>query len=307
MSKPLISALTTGLLSSGLFILVFGSGLGFMFMFLPALPLFFLGLSPKHPMMRLAIVFATVPIGLVGGLAALLLFLVFLALPTWYFSSKALLCAKGEEKGSVIWYPLGAIILNLSLYACCLVAAMTWYYHSAEGGLPALLSQNIRDAFVGLENDYGDIIERMATHWSFLMFPVTIWLWGILLYAHAWLANRLLAKPKQQLRPDMVVQSFTIPSWMLSLLLICALATLIGSPSMRFLGKSTLLTLMLPYFFLGCTLMHRACKNWPSSRFFLFFVYFLVFTQFWPVMILAAMGLWQQIKDLSGSGSWSKS
>jgi hypothetical protein len=101
----------------------------------------------------------------------------------------------------------------------------------------------------------------------------------------------------------MALQAFEIPSWMLTLLAISALATLIGSPSMAFLGKSTLLTLMLPYFFLGCTLMHRACKTWPNSRFFLFFVYFLAFTQFWPVLILAAVGLWYQIKGLSGGGS----
>ena len=65
--------------------------------------------------------------------------------------------------------------------------------------------------------------------------------------------------------------------------------------------------MMLPYFFLGCTLMHRACKTWPSSRFFIFFIYFLIFTQFWPVLILAFLGLWHQIKSLSGGGTWSKS
>jgi hypothetical protein len=307
MSKSVVSALLNGLLASFLYIIVFGMGLGFVFMFLPSLPIFYVSLSPKHRQTYIAVGFATLLIALLAGLASATLFLLFLGIPAWYFSKRALLRSADSSDENPVWYPIGSILLNLTLYAVSLVALLTWYYHSIEGGLPGLLSQNIKEAFSDMEGDYGDIINRMATGWSFLMFPITIWLWGILLYGHAWIANKLLGKTTQQLRPDMAVQSFDIPSWMLTLVAISALATLIGSPSMAFLGKSTLLTLMLPYFFLGCTLMHRTCKTWPSSRFFIFFIYFLAFTQFWPALVLAAIGLWHQIKSLSGSGSWSKS
>ncbi len=307
MPKALISALLTGLLSSALFLIVFGTGLGFVFMFLPTLPLFFLGLSRKSQMNHLAIISAAIFISIAAGEASGILFLIFLGFPTWYFAKKTTLCAKRPELSDTVWFPLGTILLNLTLYACSLIALMTWYYHDETGGLPQLLAENIHEAFADLEGDYGDIISRMANGWSFLMFPITIWLWGMLLYAHAWLANRGLNKYHGNTRPDMTIQPFPIPSWMLTLLAICALATLIGGTSMSFLGKSSLLSLMLPYFFLGCTLMHRACKSWPSSRFFIFFIYFLIFTQFWPVLILAFLGLWHQIKSLSGSGTWSKS
>lgn len=311
MPKSLIPALLAGLLASGLFLAVFGAGLGFMFMFLPALPLFFLALSAHATadkyIVPIALAVATFIIGLAGGPASGALFLIFLGLPCWYFAKKSLLHLPAAPGMPMFWYPLGLIVLNLTLWACALVAMMVWYYSDLPGGMPQLLAQNIRDAFSDLKGEYGDVVENMATGWSFLIFPITIWLWGMLLYAHAWIANRALARGHKQLRPGMEVAPFIIPGWMLTLLAICALATLIGGPSMSFLGKSSLLSLLLPYFFLGASLMHRYFRKWPSSRFFLFFVYFLIFTQFWPFLILAGIGLWHQIKYLLAAGGWSRS
>ena len=63
MSKDFTSALIAGLLSSGLFLVVFGIGLGFVFMFLPTLPLFFTGLgkSPRLTYIAVIIVRTTAP------------------------------------------------------------------------------------------------------------------------------------------------------------------------------------------------------------------------------------------------------
>jgi len=297
MSKEIMSAGIAGLLTSGLFLIVFGIGLGFVFMFLPTLPLFFLGLSKFPRLTHGAIAFAAVLITLIAGPASAMLFMIFLGVPTWYFSKKSLLSVPSQS-GEAAWYPVGFIIMDLTLYACALVALMTLYYTGQEGGLPQIMSQNIREAFSGLESEYGEIVEQMASGWAFLMFPVTIWLWGVILYAHAWLSNRVLVRRNANSRPHMAIEPFTMPAWMLTLLVICALASLIGSPSMSFLGKSVLLSLMLPYFFSGCAQMHKSAKTWPSYRFFIFFVYFMVFTQFWPALILAGFGLWHQIKAL---------
>ena len=301
MPKHLIPAFTAGLLASGLFLVSFGK----VFLFLPSLPLFFIGLSSRSRLTYVAVFTATLLIGLIAGSAPGVLFLLFMGLPAWYFSKKSLLSGLGLGIAERIWYPIGLIIIDLTLYACVLLALMSWYYAYEPGGLQQLLSQDIQEAFSDTGGEYGDIIERMVS-WSFAIFPMTIWMWGIMLYSHAWLANKALTKQKLQIRPDIAVYGFIIPSWMLSLLAIAALATLIGSPAMGFLGKMILLTLMLPYFFLGCTIMHRVAKIWLSSRFFIFFVYFLIFTQLWPVLILAGIGLWHQIKCLSGSGGWSR-
>jgi hypothetical protein len=233
------------------------------------------------------------------------LFLLFLGLPAWYFSKESLRWRGSPEARQ--WMPVGLIITRLTLAACVAVVLMTLYYATQPGGLPQMLSENIHEAFIDLHEDYGDIIDMLANQWSFLVFATTIWLWGLALYAHAWLVGRFLTASHRQVRPDLAVEVFVLPHWLPSLLAICALASLIGSNNMSFLGKSTLISLLLPYFFQGCALMNLASKKWPSRRFFLFFVYFMIFAQFWPALILAGVGLCHQIKHLSESGSWFKS
>jgi len=305
MPKDFIYIFIAALVASGLFLAVFGIGLGFVFMFLPTLPLFAVGLG-KQPSLALNATFAAaILISLVAGVPSGLLFLLFLGLPAWYLIKESLLWRDGPD--ARLWMPVGLVLSRLTFYACGIVALMTLYYAFQPGGLPHMLSQNIRDAFADLREDYGDVIDALANRWSFLIFSVTIWLWGLALYAHAWVINRLLVVKGRQVRPDLAIEPFTLPHWLPSLLAICALASLIGSPSMSFLGKSTLISLLLPYFFQGAALMHLASQRWPSRRFFLFFIYFMIVAQFWPALILSGIGLWNQIKRLSESGSWFKS
>lgn len=296
MNKQLIPALTAGLLASCLFLVVFGIGLGFLFMFLPTLPLFFIGLSRHHSNLLLTLGVSFAAITLIASLQASILFLVFLGLPALAISRQGLLHNNTQE-----WYPIGLIINNLAVYATIVIALLTLYYTSEPGGLPGLLADNIKQAFAGLEQEYGDVINMIANQWSFLVFPITIWMWGLALYAHGWAMNRWLAQKQMNIRPDFMVEPFTTPTWMLGLLTISALASLIGSPSMAFLGKASFIILLLPYFFAGAAVMHRASAKWPSGRFFLFFIYFIIFSQFWPALILAGVGLWNQLKDLSGA------
>ena len=45
--------------------------------------------------------------------------------------------------------------------------------------------------------------------------------------------------------------------------------------SMQFLGKASLISLMLPYFFLGAASLRESSAAWPNGRFFMFFVFSL--------------------------------
>lgn len=298
MHKELKTALLAGLLSSALFILVFGIGLGFVFMFLPTLPLFYTGLRIHARRARDAALFASCIIALLSGVSAAVIYLFFLGLPASYICQRAMLVHRGKD-GQVLWYPIGSIMTQLCYWGCSLIAVITLFYWNHDGGMPAILADTIRSAFAELKGEYGDVIETLANNWSFLIFPVTLWLWAIMLYAHAWAVNKWLVKKGVQRRPDMAITPFPLASWLLSLLAICALASLTGSDSMRFLGKSSLVALMLPYFFMGGAYLKDSTINWPNHRFFLFFVYFMVFTQFWPALIVSGIGLWCQIKHLS--------
>lgn len=299
MSEHLKSVFITGVVTALLFICILILGLGFIFMFLPTLPLFYLGLQGNRQAPLRAAALATAIIVLSTGISSAIVFFLFFALPTCHIINLSMRWRLAEDGVSKEWFPVAYIFTNLALYAAAFIAVITLYYYSTPGGLPEIMGQNIRETFKDLGSEYTEVVELMARDWSFFVFPVTIWLWAIGLFVHAWLANRLLAKNKLNQRPDFSMQVFAMPSWMLYLLALSALASLIGSASMQFLGKACLITLLLPYFFLGAALTHRSSQQWPSRKFFLLFLYFMMFTQLWPALVMAAVGIGYQVKNLN--------
>jgi hypothetical protein len=304
MPNHLPRAFVFGLLSAGMFLLVMTLGLGFFFLFLPILPLLCEGMG-KDPRIALwGAGFATLVIAVVGGAAAGVLFFALIGLPSWTISRQALLSqGQGESRS---WYPVGLIITHLTLYGCALLALASLLYVGEPGGIEALVGQNIRETLSSQPEEYAQAVNLLADQLSFLIFSVTLWLWAAMLYAHMWFASRLLAKKGTLIRPDVAVRPFIMPNWMFSLMGICALASLIGGDTTRFLGNTTLIALLLPYFFLGASVMHALSRHWPNRRFFLFFVYLFIFAQLWPAFFLSAFGLWCHIKGLPAGAASSK-
>ena len=197
-----------------------------------------------------------------------------------------------------------------SCYGNILLAITTAFFATQEVNLPQYIFQNIQQEIVPLIKDSGIDFNAITQDISFMSCGFLVWLWCIILLANAWIANNMLAKKSLAKRPNLVITPFPMPYWLLSLMAIWALASLIGGESMRFLGKSSLIILLLPYFFQGIALLHTNSKNWANRRFFLFFIYFSIALSFWPVLIIAGSGVWLHIKTfnkhLSSGGNSSK-
>jgi len=298
MSPNIRSIIAAGVASAALFFTVLALGLGFFFFFLPTLPLFYVGLKAGSRVSLHASLVASLLVCVITGAVAVgVMFYLLLGLPCWFVVLNAL-SHRTTADGSEIFYPLGRIWLRLALAACCLMAFITAYYATQEQNLPAMLTAHIEAAFVNFSGEYAKAIEALSNN-SFLIMAVMVWLWGIGLYVHLWLANMLLLKQGQALRPSMAVLPFAMPSWMFSLITICALASLIGGQSMAFLGKTLLLCLAMPYFFLGLAHVHEASQQWPNRKFLLFLLYFVVVAQLWPTLLLAGWGFWQHLKIIN--------
>lgn len=297
-SKPnLIAALLPGLISAGVFLLIIAIGLGFPFLFLSLLPIFSAGLG-KSP--RLALEAAAVASGLIALLTSAIplgiMFFVFLGLPAWLFSSLAMRALRFGEYTA--WYPVGNIMAQLSLYACALICLTALYYLPEEGGISNVINQHIRASFANMP-EYADMVDMLAEQWNFLLFSMLAWMWAIVLYGHAWLANRQLKQKDKAVRQTLAIHVFVMPGWVLYFLLVAALASMIGSESMQFTGKSCFITLLLPYFFLGIAVMHRTCADWPNKKFFLFFIYLMIISQVWMMAIVAAVGFVNHLMQIN--------
>ncbi|MCE2927097.1 MAG: hypothetical protein LW823_05600 [Rickettsiales bacterium] len=301
--SSLPAALAAGFLSSGLFLAAASLGLGFFFLFISTLPLFFPALRSELRVCLIGGLIGIIPISILAGFDAGLMYWLYLALPAWYLARQSLLYAvDGKE---TLWFPIGLPLLQITIMGITTIAMMTGYYASVDGGIMGIISTQIESGFKDMEPEMVVMLKNVAEHWSFLVFGLTVWVWVLLLYAHLWVANRMLNDKK--IRPSIALEPFTMPGWVIGLMAIAALASLIGSPSMQFLGKSALICMMLPYFLLGCALMHEASKNWPSRRFFLFFVYFMIVAQFWPALVLSGWGFFSHIKSLSGGAPSARS
>jgi hypothetical protein len=301
MRNPFLPSLLAGVAAAVLFIAVLALGLGFLFLFLPTLPFFWLGLKGNPKSALLASVIAAV---LAGGLTHLSLgvFILFaLGLPAFYISQLALL-----SRGAV-WFPIGLIWTRLAYYSSAIMVFIVLYYAARGASFEQLVSEYLRAAFSNVEVEYKEAVTTLTRNWLFLIFSMSIWIWGIALYGHAWLVNRLLKNRQKNIRPDFAVTPYLPPNELLFLLGLCAFASLAGSPPLAFLGKTLLVGLLLPYLFLGASLMHQTTQNWPTRRLFLFFIYFMTLAAFWPALILAGMGLIHHIKHLSGRSNSTRS
>lgn len=310
------SILLSALLSAIIFLLILTAGMDFILMFLCVIPLLAAGLG-KNPKMALqAGALATVPIAVItGSVAAIAMFFLLFALPSWYICHMAMRHYDIKISPTLpavrLWYPVGLITLYLAIYAITLMAVITAVMAAQDQSIPQLLAQPAENAISTLNNDYDIQVDISAQNFSFILSSVSIWLWCIFLVFYTWITNRSLAKRNIAKRPNISITIFSIPHWLLTLIGICALASLIGSESMKFLGKTSLVALLIPYFFQGLAILHYEMRNWPNKRVFLFFIYFAIILLLWPALAISGIGLWNHIKilnkHLSSGGTSSKS
>ncbi len=311
--KTLAPSLTAGAVSALLYVVTFTFGLGFLFLFLPTLPIFWLGLSKRPDQaLQAGLIGATLLVILTNPASALCVYLMLLALPAWYISRE---CLKfGSAPPIVIWFPITAIFARLMTAFCFTLLAITLYFSGTEGGLPGLIAPRITAALSMLSNelsrDTSDALDALAPSLSFFVFSVSAWMWGLCLYLHGWVTNRELIRQTIAVRPDMTIVNLPPPNWMITLLLIAAFASLAGSTSLAFWGKSSIIILLFPYFLLGLSLVHTQVRLFEYRFLLLFLLYFLLALLLWPVLIIAGYGVIYHVrllnKYLSAGGTSSR-
>lgn len=314
--KQITTVIITALLSAALFLVVLIAQLDFIFMFISTLPLFSLGLG-KNPKMALeAGAIATLPIALLThNLFMPALFFCVFTLPCAYICYMLLRYQDIKFADNLpvvrLWYPVGMVGLDLAVYGCAALAVITAFFATQDTNLPQTIMQIIQGEITEMSKRYEIDLQITINNLAFMLCGFLAWIWAIALLAHAWVANSALAKKNLAKRVNISVTPFLMPHWVLSLMGICALASLIGGESMRFLGKTCLLTLLMPYFLQGASILHIYTRNWPNRRLFLFFVYAATLLLLWPALLLAGTGIWNHIKilnkHLSSGGSSSKS
>ncbi len=275
-----------------LFLLVLVSGLGAPFILLSSFPFLLLGLRKGMHAVLPACLAAGVISVVLSGIYGALFFLGFIALPAVLFLGAVLKRVQGE------WQPVGLALADLTIYSALCITGLVLHYSGTEGGLQGLIASTVRQGFADASPNVQAAVELAAGRLQFLVVAVSAWWWILLLYAHAWLAHWALARGRQNVRPSLVLAPFHLPIFWLGALVLAALLSLVPSETGAFLGRILFITFLLPYFLLGISILHSHVKAWPGGGVLLVLFYLIIFSQFWPALAVAGLGIWRQIRTV---------
>ncbi|HEU5047135.1 MAG TPA: hypothetical protein VFT64_04745 [Rickettsiales bacterium] len=302
MSKQAITVLLCGILSGSAFLLaVYSPQAQLLPLFLPILPLAFIGLSVsfRHSLAAAAIaafiVLVATDSGTVLFMAAMLL------IPACHFIRKALLWRGGDAETE--WYPVLEILSDLTLMAAgiFMLAVLTINYPE-HSDLKTLVSQSILSQ-LGSQIDTKDpnmahFMKLIMSDWVFMIFALTGWLWVMMIYGMTLLVNMFLNSQHMALRPSLALTPQGIPAWLPAVVLAGMALAFLGKGNDHFAGETVFLILMLPYFLSGLVSLHNTSRSWRNRRFWLGMIYigFLFFP--WAMVLFIAKGVHTQMGSL---------
>ncbi len=269
------------------------------------LPLFFLllpGLAYGARRSAQAGAVACLAVALLSGIDNAVFFAGFAVLPVSYVVYVAL-SWRGDEHPQQEWRPLLPALAYLVLALAGLFAGIAlvraW---TGLGGLQIVLSQDVMDALKDVDPQIRVMMQKLAGEWSFVLFASAGWVWVLMLYGMAVLANQVLVYRQLALRPSLGLSPYGLPPELLVLL--CASVIILavsGEGHNRFVAATAFLLVLLPYFLAGLALLHTASRRWQGRKIWLALFYAILVTQGWPALPVIGAGLYAQLADLLDS------
>lgn len=300
-SRTTLFTLLCGMLAGSVFAFSsYNADAGLMVLFMPAMPLAIIGLavSARHCLAAGAV--ACVMVGLLSGPDYVVFFAILIVFPLQHFVRKALLWRGDEEERE--WHPVLPILADLTLIAAAVFMIFSILTAHSENGdlktiiahaLDSQINNQIRDA----EPKLAYFMRMIADEWNFLLFAFVSWIWVVCIYAFAVIANLFLSMNNIALRPSLALKPVGLSLWMPGLILVSVLLTLFGSGNDRYVGETSLLILLLPYFLCGLASLHAVTQDWGSRRFWLGAFYLILALFPWIAVFVIAKGLHTQLES----------
>lgn len=270
---------------------------GMLFVLIPPLVLYVVGFSMGIKPALIAACSAVAGIIAVGGTAAgIVNFVVFYAVPALYFIQRSLMWRAVDNTGTKEWYPLGNILLVLTLYFSAIFLFMGVVSENEAGWLHKTIEQDFPKELERVDPEQAKLLKDAKVDTGTLVYivlGVATWLSVLVFYGLAVAAHQLLKLEKKQQRPSMRLEQFRIPTWLLMLLGGCAVVLVAGDGTAD-AGKVLLISLLLPYFLSGMCLIHDKVTQSQWRMAILAGIYMLLVLMVWPVALIILVGLAHQ-------------
>jgi hypothetical protein len=296
MGKGTLLALGGGGLSAAAWFAapVLGVPAGVLLIYFSPLPLLVLGLSLGGNAAAMGAAAGMVFMAVFAGVAAAAVFGATHALPAWLIVYQSL--RRGTARsGSDAWNPVGHVLALLTVVVAAATAATAAAIGGGEGleaTVRALWSEAVEMWTPGLdETGRASLIEVLVP--VFIGFSAGTLL--VMNVVNGVIAQTLVARRHQAIRPTPVWSAFTLPDWIAWPLVGCAALGLLTSGDVAYLAVNLVIVFATPYFFLGLAVVHTAARGW-GARTPILFLFYILLILFFLVLggIVAALGMAEQ-------------
>lgn len=283
-------AIVAGLVSAGLYLSLL-SGLPGMVVvaYFVQLPLMVIGLCLGTGATVIAAAGAIAATGLIAGIVAAVLFAVVQAVPAAFVVRQALLSRQVD--GRTEWFPAGLLLAQLTVGAGLTVVVAYVAFLGEPEGLKGALEAYLFAALETLEGAFeGELPADEVRAWSFLIPGLMAVSWLLMTVVNGVLGQAIAVRLGWNRRPWPALIEFELPWWLWPVLGGAALFALLGDAGLGYLGRATLVVLIVPYVLLGLAVVHAWAGQRSHPRLMLTAVYLSLILLGWPILLVIVLG-----------------
>lgn len=205
-----------------------------------------------------------------------------------------------ETTADVEWYPPGALTVWTALIGAGVLIASGLFTMlmgvegGLEGALRMLLTEDLLEgrAIESVLRDMGLNAdpERILNLIVIALPAVVVLVWSLLTLGNMWLAQFILVRSGNNLRPTPEFNQIELPNFLFVLFAVALLLSLVPGPAAQ-LGGAIMIALLVPYFLLGLAVIHAISRAWTARIAILGVFYILLIFTGWLVIPISLIGL----------------
>lgn len=299
MRTAILLSIGAGLMSALPLVVALTTVGGMMFILISPLPLFLAGLALGTQGAVIAGATATVTLGLQGGALAAIAMAVIMAGPIALLVRQALLNREDVAPDGTTrreWYPPGLLLASLAMIGVVWLVAGAGLKMGDDGGIEASLHRDVSQSLELLVPQATPEERKQAAD---IMTPLALGVgllsWLLLLALNGILAQGLLVRFSRNLRPSPRLSQIEVPNWLAPVIAATLAVALLSDGNFGYVAQNLALLLVLPYFFLGLSVVHALTQGMQARTVVLTIFYIaLIVLSIWPSMIVVALGLIEQ-------------
>ncbi|WP_366654596.1 DUF2232 domain-containing protein [Fodinicurvata sp. EGI_FJ10296] len=276
-----------------------------------AVPLYMVGLSSGPAFALRGAAVGAVTVGILW-LPVLPMFLLTVAIPVVVLSWAALTPLQPAGDGSFRRLSSGQLLTLMVGYAVTIITIAGFAFAGYDGGLTGLMLATMREPLQGvmLAMDLGmsqDEIEMIAQSMA-VSLPAALGIyWVLWSIVNIGIANGMLRRFGQTLRPDFGAMTVAPPAWVSGAFVVLvavafASGSLIEGSVTALVSRNAVVLLVLVFFLVGVSVVHVVTIGKPARVLILTLFYVLVLMSGWLALVVAGLGIieqWARMRERS--------